>query len=150
MAQNRARLRWTAFVLGLTLFMSYAWFYQAGGWNQNSRFDLVRAMVEDGSFRIDRFEKNTGDDSKKDGHYYCDKAPGASWLCTPPYALVYWLSGSPAHPSTTWLGWAVWLAIVIAIGVPAAIETITLSPVRAGAISATARFSTCGLTQRKM
>ena len=42
------------------------------------------------------------------------------------------------------------IALTLAIGVPAAIETITLSPVRAGAISATARFSTCGLTQRKM
>ena len=26
------------------LFTSFAYFYQAGGWNQNSRFDLVRAI----------------------------------------------------------------------------------------------------------
>jgi len=28
------------------LLVSYAYFYQAGGWNQNSRFDLAVALVE--------------------------------------------------------------------------------------------------------
>ncbi|MBK9034994.1 MAG: hypothetical protein IPL61_27645 [Myxococcales bacterium] len=116
-----------AVALVALLLGTYAYFYQAGGWNQNSRFDLVRAMVEDHALRIDRFEKNTGDDSVRDGHHYCDKAPGASWLCTPPYAVMYWLAGSPAKPSTTWLGWAAWLAIVIAIGVPAAIAAAFLA-----------------------
>ncbi|MBL8624885.1 MAG: hypothetical protein JNK64_26490 [Myxococcales bacterium] len=122
----RALARRPGAALFALLLGTYAYFYQAGGWNQNSRIDLVRAMVEDHQLTIDRFEKNTGDDSRKDGHYYCDKAPGASWLCTPPYAIVYWLSGSPAHPSTTWLGWAVWLSIVVAIGVPAAIAAVFL------------------------
>jgi hypothetical protein len=116
----------TAALLAL-LIGTYAFFYQAGGWNQNSRFDLVRAMVEDGRLTIDRFEKNTGDDSIRDGHYYCDKAPGASWLCTPTYAVMYWLAGSPARPSPTWLAWAVWLSIVLAIGVPSAIAAVFLA-----------------------
>jgi hypothetical protein len=60
------------------VFVGYAYFYQAGGWNQNSRFDLTRAIVERGTLIIDRYEKNTGDESRRDGHYYTDKAPGVS------------------------------------------------------------------------
>ena len=117
----------TSAALVALLLGTYAYFYQAGGWNQNSRFDLVRAMVEDGSFRIDRFEKNTGDDSVKDGHHYCDKAPGSSWLCTPPYAAMYWLSGSPDSYGPLWLGWAAWLSIVVAVSVPSAIAAVFLA-----------------------
>jgi len=29
----------------LTLFVCFAYFFQGGGWNQNSRFDQVRAIV---------------------------------------------------------------------------------------------------------
>ena len=105
----------------------YAYFYQAGGWNQNSRFNLVRAVVEDGSLRIDRFEKNTGDDSVRDGHYYCDKAPGASWLCMPTYAAMYHLAGAPRPTPPGWLAWAVWLSIVVAISVPSAIAAVFLA-----------------------
>ncbi|MEZ4398987.1 MAG: hypothetical protein R3B06_03165 [Kofleriaceae bacterium] len=123
----RALGRSPAAALFALLIGTYAYFYQAGGWNQNSRWNLVRATVEDHSFRIDRLEKNTGDDSIRDGHYYCDKAPGASWLCTPTYAVMYWLAGSPAQPSTTWMAWAVWLAIVLAIGVPSAIGAVFLA-----------------------
>jgi len=117
----------TALALCALLLGTYAYFYQAGGWNQNSRFDLVRATVEDHQLTIDRFEKNTGDDSIRDGRYYCDKAPGSSWLCTPTYAAMYWLAGSPAQPSVTWLAWAVWLSIVIAVSVPSAIAAMFLA-----------------------
>lgn len=103
------------------LFGVYAYFYQAGGWNQNSRFDLVRAVVEDQSLRIDRFEKNTGDDSIKEGHWYCDKAPGASFLCIPPYAIVYVAAGKPNPVSPSLLAWGAWLSIVFAVGLPSAI-----------------------------
>lgn len=34
-------------------FVAFAWFHQGGQWNQNSRFALVRAIVEEGSFFID-------------------------------------------------------------------------------------------------
>jgi len=105
----------------------YAYFYQAGGWNQNSRFNLVRANVEDGSLRTDRFARNTGDDAVRLGHHYCDKAPGASWLATPSYAAMYVVSGAPKHPSTRWLGWAAWLSIVLAIAVPSAIAAVFLA-----------------------
>ncbi len=34
-----------ALLISAVAFISYAYFYQGGGWNQNSRFDLVRAIV---------------------------------------------------------------------------------------------------------
>lgn len=39
----------------LLLACCYAFFYQGGGWNQNSRFDQVRSVVESGSWAIDDF-----------------------------------------------------------------------------------------------
>ena len=65
------------------LFASYAYFYQAGGWNQNSRFDLVRAVTNDHAVRIDPYQRNTGDKALYDGHYYSDKAPGLALAAIP-------------------------------------------------------------------
>jgi hypothetical protein len=46
---SRRRIDWIVFVL---LLGSYAYFFQGGGWNQNSRFDQVRAIVESGRLSI--------------------------------------------------------------------------------------------------
>jgi len=108
------------------LFGVYAYFYQAGGWNQNSRFDLVRAIAEHGTLSIDRYEANTGDDSIVAGHYYCDKAPGASFLCLPTYALMYTLAGRPDPVPPGFLAWAVWLSIVLAVAAPSALAAVFL------------------------
>src|SRR5262249_3688134 len=70
------------------LLLSYAYFYQAGGWNQNSRFDLVRAITNDDALRIDPYSKDTGDKALFEGHYYSDKAPGAALLAVPVVALA--------------------------------------------------------------
>ena len=40
---------WIVFLL---LLFSYAYFFQGGGWNQNSRFDQLRAIVEQGRLSI--------------------------------------------------------------------------------------------------
>jgi hypothetical protein len=109
------------------LFGVYAYFYQAGGWNQNSRFDLVRAVVEHGTLRIDRYEANTGDDAIVNGHYYCDKAPGASVLCLPTYAVLHTVAGAPNPVPAGWLAWAAWLSITLAIGLPSAIAAAFLA-----------------------
>src|SRR5262249_32855262 len=104
----------------------YSYFYQAGGWNQNSRFDLVRAVVEHGTLTIDRYEANTGDDSIRAGHYYSDKAPGAAVLCLPTYRLIYTLAGRPDPVPPDVLAWAAWMSIVIAVGVPSALAATFL------------------------
>jgi len=54
--------------------------------NQNSRLDMAFAVVEDGSFQIDRFVWNTVDYAKVGDHYYSDKAPGTALLGIPIYA----------------------------------------------------------------
>src|SRR5258707_8678316 len=82
------RQRRIATVLGFALFLSYAYFYQAGGWNQNSRFALVRAILERHTLRIDDYQAHTGDRALWQGHYYSDKAPGASLVALAPVAVA--------------------------------------------------------------
>lgn len=72
-----------AWLIAVTLFVSYAYFYQGTGWNQNSHFDLARAIAEQHSVRIDRYGWNTGDKAFYQGHYYSDKAPGLSLAAQP-------------------------------------------------------------------
>jgi 4-amino-4-deoxy-L-arabinose transferase-like glycosyltransferase len=76
-------IRRRALLLGTVIFLSYAYFYQAGGWNQNSRFDLVRAIIEQGTLRIDAYHENTQDKAFANGHWYSDKAPGLTLLAVP-------------------------------------------------------------------
>jgi hypothetical protein len=80
--------RWLFVVLGVALFVSYAYFYQAGGWNQNSRFALVRAMTERDTLQIDAYRDATGDRAVWNGHFYSDKAPGVSLLALVPVEIV--------------------------------------------------------------
>src|SRR4029077_17301606 len=80
--------RRSAMVLGVALFISYAYFYQAGGWNQNSRFALVRAIIERHTLQIDAYALHTGDRALWEDHYYSDKAPGASLLALAPVAVA--------------------------------------------------------------
>lgn len=65
------------------LFASFAYFYQAGGWNQNSRFALVRAITNEHTLSIDPFRLATGDKAYDNGHYYSDKAPGIALTAVP-------------------------------------------------------------------
>lgn len=56
--------------------------------NQNSRLNMVFAVVEDGTFQIDKYVANTVDYAKVGEHYYSDKAPGAALLGIPIYAAL--------------------------------------------------------------
>ena len=78
--------------LGIALFVSYAYFYQAGGWNQNARFALVRAILERHTLNIDAYQSHTDDKALWQGHYYSDKAPGASLLALAPVAVARGIS----------------------------------------------------------
>ncbi|HSN91928.1 MAG TPA: hypothetical protein VLS93_11925, partial [Anaeromyxobacteraceae bacterium] len=42
-------------IVGAIAFVAYAWFHMGGGWNQNARFAMVRAIVEEGTFSVDSF-----------------------------------------------------------------------------------------------
>jgi len=77
---------WTrirALLIASVVLVSYAYFYEGGGWNQNSRLDMVRAIIEQGTLRIDDFHQNTEDKAFVKGHYYSDKAPGLALLAVP-------------------------------------------------------------------
>jgi hypothetical protein len=72
-----------ASLLGFASFLSFLYFYEGGGWNQNSRFDLLRAIVERHTIQIDAYHENTQDKAHFRGHYYSDKAPGLVFLAVP-------------------------------------------------------------------
>lgn len=86
-----------AWLLGLILFVGSAYFYQDPEWNGNSRLDLTRAIVEQGTFQIDQFHEApgwyTGDKALYGGHYYSDKAIGASFMAVPVYWVLFQLAG---------------------------------------------------------
>ena len=46
------RVEWLIFSASL---LAFAWFHPGGGWNQNVRFALVRALVEEGRVAVDSF-----------------------------------------------------------------------------------------------
>jgi len=75
--------RYRALFIGAVVFVSYAYFYEGGGWNQNSRFDMVRAILEQKTLSIDAYHENTQDKALSRGHYYSDKAPGLALLAFP-------------------------------------------------------------------
>jgi hypothetical protein len=91
---SRRERRLVAAALGLCLCAAYLYFYQGGGWNQNSRYALVRAIIEQGTLRIDdtvRFDGRliTGDLAEHEDHLYSDKAPGLALAAVPAVALAY-------------------------------------------------------------
>ncbi len=83
MDSSASLIRLRALLIFSVIFFSYAYFYEGAGWNQNSRLDMVRAIVEQGTLRIDAFHHNTGDKAFANGHYYSDKAPGLALLAVP-------------------------------------------------------------------
>lgn len=56
--------------------------------NQDSRLKMVIAVVEDGTFQIDKYLGTTVDYAKVNGHYYSDKAPGVAFVGVPVYAAL--------------------------------------------------------------
>ncbi len=134
----RALLRRPEAALIAMAFAAYAYFYQAGGWNQNVRFDLVRSLVEQRSTSIDKTHRNTGDKSCRgnkgkcrralrinDDHFYCDKAPGVSMLGAPSYA-VFWavfraVAGTD-RPSKRYLVAGSYVSTLVSIALPSAIS----------------------------
>ena len=127
----------------LAVLLCCGWFYAQGGWNQNARYDMIYSFVEPGtpdflSFRIDHFlvdaqkTVNTGDWAFHDGHYYSNKAPGASLLGIPVYAALYLLE-YPFHRGAVpprldmFNAWAINLFVsVLPVAVAAVLLYLTL------------------------
>lgn len=122
---NRRRAAW---VLAATLFASYAYFYQAGGWNQNSRFALVRAILESRTLQIDAYQLHTGDRAIWNGHYYSDKAPGASLMVLPAVEAARIIASAVGVSPVGFPGiaWTSYVATVASSGVFTLIAALTI------------------------
>ncbi|MBL8092752.1 MAG: hypothetical protein JNL73_01195 [Anaerolineales bacterium] len=73
----------------LFVLLSVAYAYVFPRWadpNQDSRLKMVVALVDDGTFQIDKYLGTTVDYARVGDHYYSDKAPGVAFLGVP----VYW------------------------------------------------------------
>lgn len=68
--------------------VSCAYFVQGGGMNENSRFALVRSLVDNHTVHIDRYDGSTEDRAQLAGHSYSDKAPGLALLAVVPYLVA--------------------------------------------------------------
>lgn len=89
-------IRLDSLFLALILLISYAYFFPR--WadpNQNSRLDMVVAVVEDGTFAIDPYVANTVDYARVGEHYYSDKPPGTAFLGIPVYAALKFVLDTP-------------------------------------------------------
>jgi hypothetical protein len=82
------RIRKGAPLIFLTLFMTYAYFWQARCWNSATRLMLTYALADRGTLSIDGLENQTRDRAYVAGRYYCDKPPGQSLFALPWYGAV--------------------------------------------------------------
>jgi hypothetical protein len=109
----------TIFVL-LAFILGY--FYQGSSWNENSRFDLIFAIVQEGRLAIDSFQNqpgmDTGDKAYFNGHYYSDKAVGPAVIGAILYAPMYWLGRNSNFLS---LAFMKQLLTFLVVGIPSAI-----------------------------
>lgn len=74
--------------------------------NELPRVYLVKSIVHDGTFAIDRGVARwgtTADVSPSRGHHYSNKAPGSSLLAVPVYAAVAAVAGEPGLAVSLWL-----------------------------------------------
>ena len=134
------RTKWALFAL---LFASNAYFYQAGGWNQNSRFDLVRAITNEHTLNIDPFHLSTGDKAFFNGHYYSDKAPGLALAAVPVVAIARpFLRAAGGDPETyAGLAWLSYLATVFTTGLFTAMAGVSLTTPSSFSVASVAAMS---------
>ena len=83
--KHTRRVAWLVFGW---LAVSYAYFFQGGGWNPNARFDMTRAIAEQGTFSINAYVENTGDYARVGDLVYSNKAPGLSVVSVPIYLAL--------------------------------------------------------------
>ncbi len=88
-SMNARSERLTAALLFSILLMTYVYVFPR--WadpNQDARLKMVVAVVDDGTFQIDKYLGTTVDYAKVGDHYYSDKAPGVAFLGIPVYATL--------------------------------------------------------------
>ncbi|HMG21814.1 MAG TPA: hypothetical protein VK607_10870 [Kofleriaceae bacterium] len=104
-AAGLARHGWLAAIAVAYLYV-FPWFPQIHSANELPRVYLVKAIVDDHTFAIDRGVATwgaTADVSPSGGHLYSNKAPGSSLLAVPAYAVVRAVAGEPGLVATLWI-----------------------------------------------
>jgi hypothetical protein len=113
-----------ALIIFILLVFIFAYFYQDGGWNGNSRLSLIFAIVQERRLSIDNYVDNTqlgtqtGDRAYFEGHYYSDKAIGPAVIGALIYAPLYLMEKIFNHPGIATVKWILTFLIV---GLPSAI-----------------------------
>ena len=100
-----ARYGWLAAIAIAYLYV-VPYFPRIHSANELPRAYLVKAIVEDHTFAIDRGVARwgaTADVSPSNGHQYSNKSPGSSLLAVPAYALVRAIAGEPSLAVTLWI-----------------------------------------------
>ena len=103
--QRFARHGWLL-AIALAYLYVFPYFPRIQSANELPRVYLVRAIVDDHTFSIDRGVQrwgSTADVSPSRGHAYSNKAPGSSLLAVPFYALWKWTIGDPSLATTMWI-----------------------------------------------
>ncbi|MBI4320746.1 MAG: hypothetical protein HY675_19825 [Chloroflexi bacterium] len=110
--------------LGLFLLILFSYLYFFYLWsnaNVNSHLNLAYAIVDQHTLSIDAYHLNTIDKAFHKGHFYSDKAVGASLLATPFYAAIRAV-GPPALAGGGKLDFfTAYLITFLVIGIPSAI-----------------------------
>ena len=113
-----ARYRWA---LGIVVALLYVFPYFPGirSANELPRVYLTQAMVDDGTFAIDRGVARwgtTADVSPHAGHHYSNKAPGSSMLAVPAYlalkATTHVLAGRPPTLGEMMWTFRIWTGVI--------------------------------------
>lgn len=84
----------------------FPYFPRLNSANELPRVYLVKAMVHDQTFAIDRGVARWGttlDVSESGGHSYSNKAPGSSMLAVPIYAAINFVFGEPSLETSVWI-----------------------------------------------
>jgi hypothetical protein len=100
-----ARYGWLAAIAFVYLY-AFPYFPRIHSANELPRVYLVKAIVDDHTFAIDRGVarwRSTADVSPSGDHLYSNKAPGSSLLAVPAYAAVRAVAGEPGLAATVWI-----------------------------------------------
>lgn len=112
--------------LFLLFFFSYAYFYPGGGHNEASRLDVIRALINDQSFIVDKYAYNSADLIKINGHYYGSKAPGSTFLGVPAFWLFEKIFSLTSWPLEIRDHFVCYWTSVVTVALPCALGLLVL------------------------
>ena len=115
---ERVSDRRIAKALAVAIALSYAYFFQGGGFNQNTRSDVLYSVLHSHTLQIDDVHDNTEDKAFFEGHHYCDKAPGLQLFALPFVFVSSSITGAFGLPLTDCRGFTllVYVATLVASG----------------------------------